>query len=371
MSIVSEMRRINREAPMKRISMLIFVFCIIFTSNILAEEYSHKIYKGIRPMGMGGAFVAVSNDANALFYNPAGLADISEKKISILNLGVEFGQGAYDMFDDALDVDLDNEQETVEFLRNYIGDYSHVGLSFFPYYSKPNFAFALIGIGTSNLQARDRQSPKLIIDVVEDVGAATGYARSFFDDNLLVGASVKYVVRRSLDEEYTILDITTGDFKDKLEDDYEDGQGILIDLGLIYKLKGFQVGNKDIDFRVGISANNLIGNDIGDARNIDEHIDLGFAAQIDKWTFALDYVDLFSQIGEDDDITKRIRLGAEYNPKPFLFLRFGFYQGYPTLGIGLETKNVQFDVLTYAEEVGAYSGQRDDRRYALRLGLGF
>lgn len=322
-------------------------------------------------MGMGGAFVAVSDDANALFYNPAGLSDITEKKISILNLGIEISQSGYDMFNDALDVDFDSAEETASFLREYIGEYNHLNLSFLPYYSKPNFAFALIGTTTSNLQARDRQSPKLIIDVFEDTGIATGYARSFFDDNLLVGASVKYIMRRSLDEEYTVLDITTGDFKDRMEDDYEDGQGLLLDLGLIYKIKDLQISDKNINLQIGISANNFIYNDMGDARDIEDHIDLGFAANLDKWIFAFDYVDLFSQVGEDDDVAKRIRIGAEYAFKPFLFLRFGFYQGYPTLGVGLETKNVQFDVLTYAEEVGTYSGQRDDRRYALRLGLGF
>jgi hypothetical protein len=356
---------------MKKFTILISVFFMFCFNNVFAEETSYKIYKGIRPLGMGGAFVAVSSDANALFYNPAGLSDIPGKKISIFNPGIEISQGGYDMFNDALDVDLDSAEETAAFLREYIGEYNHFNLSFAPYYSKPNFAFALIGNVTSNLQARDRQSPRLIVDVIEDAGIAMGYARTFFDDNLLVGAGVKYIMRKSLDEEYTVLDITTDGFEDRLEDDYEDGQGVLLDFGIIYKFKDFQIGTMNVDFQAGLSANNLIDNDMGDARDIDDHIDLGFAANLDKWIFAFDYVDLFSQVGDDDDAAKRIRIGAEYAFKPFLFLRVGFYQGYPTIGIGLETKNVQFDVLTYAEEVGTYSGQRDDRRYALQLGLGF
>jgi len=362
--------QINREINMKRMLIFTVVLSLFSTSNIFAGEYSY-IYKGVRPMGMGGAFVAVSNDANALFYNPAGLADITERRVSLLNLAAETSPDGYDMFSDALDVDFDSAEETASFLQSYIGEYSHVGLSFFPYYVKPGFAFALIGSGTMNLQARDRQSPKLIVDSVGDAGAALGYARSFFDDNLLVGAGVKYIMRKSLDEEYTVLDITTDDFEDRLEDDYEDGQGALLDLGIMYKFRDVQIGTRNIDFQVGLSANNLIDNDMGDAKDIEDHIDLGFAAKIDRWIFALDYVDLFSQVGDDDDPGKRIRLGAEFAYKPFLFLRFGFYQGYMTFGIGLETKNIQFDLLTYSEEVGTYSGQRDDRRYMLRLGFGF
>jgi len=355
---------------MKRLLILAVVLSLFSTNNIFAGEYSY-IYKGIRPMGMGGAFVAVSNDANALFYNPAGLADITERRISLLNLAAETSPDGYDMYSDAFDVDFDSAAETAGFLQSYIGEYAHVNVSLFPYYAKPNLAFALIANGTMNLQARDRQSPKLLVDSVRDAGAALGYAHTFFDDSLLVGASVKYILRESLDKEYTVLDITTDDFEDRLEDDYEDGQGALLDLGIIYKFSDFQISNKDIDLRVGISANNLVDNDMGDARDIEDHIDLGLALNIEKWTFAFDYIDLFSQLGDDDDPGKRLRLGAEYAYKPFLFLRFGFYQGYMTFGIGLETKNVQFDLVTYSEEVGTYSGQRDDRRYMMRLGLGF
>ena len=38
---------------------------------------------GARPIAMGGAYTAVSDDAFALLYNPAGLADIRRKEISI------------------------------------------------------------------------------------------------------------------------------------------------------------------------------------------------------------------------------------------------------------------------------------------------
>ena len=37
---------------------------------------------GARPLGMGGAFVAVANDGNAGYWNPAGLSQL--QNISIL-----------------------------------------------------------------------------------------------------------------------------------------------------------------------------------------------------------------------------------------------------------------------------------------------
>jgi len=51
------------------------------TLDKLGLLYSHGT--GARPLGMGGAFTAVSDDAFALLYNPAGLAQIRREEISL------------------------------------------------------------------------------------------------------------------------------------------------------------------------------------------------------------------------------------------------------------------------------------------------
>jgi hypothetical protein len=88
-------------------------------------------------------------------------------------------------------------------------------------------------------------------------------------------------------------------------------------------------------------------------------------------TFAIDYVDIFNQFDQDNDIAKRIRLGVECKFLDIIFVRAGLYQGYFTAGLNLEARVVRLDLLTYAEEVGAYAGQRADRRYAGRFVFGF
>jgi hypothetical protein len=76
-------------------------------------------------------------------------------------------------------------------------------------------------------------------------------------------------------------------------------------------------------------------------------------------------------MGEDDDVGKRIHLGLEYSLTKIVSLRAGVNQGYLTYGLGADTKKVQFDLLSYAEEVGNHSGQQKDRRYLLRFGVAF
>jgi hypothetical protein len=206
---------------------------------------------------------------------------------------------------------------------------------------------------------------------VSDVGAGAGYAHPLLNDTLWLGASLKFDHRESLDETYTVLDITSDDFSDKVEDDLQKGNGVLLDLGAMYSFKDYGYDN----VRVGVCANNLIGSSLGDAEDLDPHVDLGVSVVENLWitktTFAFDYVDLFSQLEGDNDLGKRIRLGVECKLSVLLTLRAGLYQGYATGGVSLDAKFVQIDALTYAEEIGAYAGQRADRRYVLRLLFGF
>ncbi len=349
---------------------LLLTIFFIFTSSICcAAEYPY-IYKGFRPMGMGGAFVAVSNDANALYYNPAGLADIDSIRASIFGLEIEAGENSTSLITDALDTDFGNASESAQFLRDHMGDRSHLGLAIVPSYSMPRFAVTVIGSGRMDLDVRDRQYPKLDVDVINDIGAGVGYAHPFLDNNLLVGASAKYIHRQSLTKEYTVADLSD-EFSDTLRDDLKKGSGILVDLGAIYKLGKFGFA----DPQVGISANNLIGGKLGSAADATQHIDIGLAASKDLGitaaTFAIDYVDIFNEFDQDDDLAKRLRLGAEFKFWEIVYVRAGLYQGYLTAGLNLEAKIVRIDLLTYAEEVGAYAGQRDDRRYAGRFVFGF
>ena len=39
---------------------------------------------GVRPEGMGGAFTSVADDVNTIFYNPAGLANLSSKEVNLM-----------------------------------------------------------------------------------------------------------------------------------------------------------------------------------------------------------------------------------------------------------------------------------------------
>ncbi|MFH0777430.1 MAG: UPF0164 family protein [Candidatus Eisenbacteria bacterium] len=68
---------------------LICLFAVVAcTSSVLADKYAAEFLKvgpGARALGMGGAFVALADDASAVYWNPAGLADIRERELEAMH----------------------------------------------------------------------------------------------------------------------------------------------------------------------------------------------------------------------------------------------------------------------------------------------
>ncbi|MBU0599357.1 hypothetical protein KJ997_01065, partial [bacterium] len=62
------------------ISKIIILIILIFPTSIFAA-FEDKIL-GSRAQGLGGAFTALANDYNAIYYNPAGLSKLILPTIS-------------------------------------------------------------------------------------------------------------------------------------------------------------------------------------------------------------------------------------------------------------------------------------------------
>ncbi len=62
---------------------VVSVLPIIFILSIPADAYFEDLGAGARAAGMGGAFTAIADDAYAAYYNPAGLAQLSQAQASV------------------------------------------------------------------------------------------------------------------------------------------------------------------------------------------------------------------------------------------------------------------------------------------------
>ncbi len=73
---------------MKKYFLIISTF-LFLTSCLLAQDYageSMAIGVGARPLGMGGTFAAIADDASTSYWNPAGLVNVSGVEVSSVKL---------------------------------------------------------------------------------------------------------------------------------------------------------------------------------------------------------------------------------------------------------------------------------------------
>jgi hypothetical protein len=357
-----------------RVVLLVALFLLGSSYDIMAKQYP-RLYRGIRPLGMGDAFTAVADDENALFYNPAGLSKISTFQIGIFNPFIEVSKKSIDFVQDAQDADLDDTGEVAELLEDYVGEHQHLRTGLFPHvgFNLAGAGVMIGGIGQETVDADIRNPvwPEAHVDMIIDYGVLGGFGIELPLTGLYAGASLKLLQSESLSEIYTAIDIADPDFGDRLDDDLHSGSGFSVDLGLIYEL-GFV---PMFDTNVALVVQNVPGMDMGDAEDIDTQANLGVSIEKSFSAFglvgALDYRDITGAVGEDDDIPKRIHLGAELKFLKVFSVRAGLNQGYFSGGATLDLWVLRFDFATYSEEIGAYASQREDRRYVGQITIGW
>ncbi|MEK6577045.1 MAG: hypothetical protein AABZ05_05550, partial [Nitrospirota bacterium] len=109
---------------------LLILLSLISVSGLLYAAELPTLYRGIRPLGMGGAFITLSNDENAMFYNPAGLNDIEGfGGVEIINPLVEISKDSIDLYKDLQDIDSNNTTQVTDLLNRFIGEHQHLRTS--------------------------------------------------------------------------------------------------------------------------------------------------------------------------------------------------------------------------------------------------
>jgi hypothetical protein len=343
-------------------------------ASALAAPYP-TLHRGVRPLGMGGAFTALADDENALFYNPAGLSAIQQLDLAVLNPLVDVSKKSIDLFEDAQDIDTDDVGQVSDLMRQYIGEHQHLQASFFPY---AGFRVASTGVmigglaqAVADAEIRNPAWPEAQVDYVQDLGLLAGFGLRLPIAGLKMGAAAKYISRKSLDEVYTASDIADDSFGDRFDDDQKSGSGLSLDLGAIYTLPFISFVKTDI----ALAVLNLPEMDMGDAKDLKTQANIGIAMEkmLAKFRLVgtLDYLDLTQALEEDKDLGKRLHMGIELKTPWFVAIRGGINQGYFTAGATVDFRLLRLDFATYTEEVGSYAGQRGDQRYVGQFTIGW
>lgn len=257
---------------------------------------------GARPLGMGKAYVAVADDANAVFANPAGLG--LQKSWSLTSMSTQlFGNANYVLAGTAIPLD----QGTVGV--GYIGLHSPAGY-------EVNASNTTVG------NALNYNSSEIILSFGRNLKEAI-HAPNLGD--LSVGASLKL-------------------FNHKFGGFDGSAQGMGLDLGVIYK------PNEDLS--LGVNFANIGGKVKWDSQKEEE------IEGASKFGGALKLMDgkLLASAGMDFALNAErpalLHGGFEYTPVDFLSIRGGIDQdalnlnetvSNLTAGVGINIEGISFD----------------------------
>lgn len=203
---------------------------------------------GSRPASLGGAFTAVADDQNALFYNPAGLARLDSWFGALADLSVSgsFGSsGIGGMIDDGNKV-LDAAKETAGgsdtskqidgFIK--IGDIissrtAALGIEVQHYYASRRWGFAQTESLDFGLGVHAKLLPELAdLGLLADSDTRFGYAHNFLDGRVSVGAAPYYKLRAQGGRANLTLNEAIEPEK-SLKNIIAIGQGVGLDLGIM------------------------------------------------------------------------------------------------------------------------------------------
>ncbi|HVK61938.1 MAG TPA: hypothetical protein VM432_10325 [Bdellovibrionales bacterium] len=367
MQIVAErMRRIEvREA--KLLSLLVFMtvtFAVIFFTQTAKSAELSEPYTSVRALGMGNAYAAVVEDADSLFYNPAGLADNSAFQWTIADPRI--GINGLETVDTVMDI-RENTDDLINAIDGLYGKRIWAGGGGKTAILLPNFAFAAYASSDVGLYAQNPAATTLNLNYFFDYGFAMGAGFSLIPKIWKMGFAARRVNRTGTTLPVGPSVLATLD-TDALEDELRRrGVGYGLDYGTTFSVPGpispsLSFVYKNIGYTTFTHEEGA-----GAPPRIDPEFDFGAAIKIDALIASITPSFEYKHITRTDvQQGKKIHLGLEVDLM-LLALRAGLNQGYYTAGVGLDIGPLRIDAATYGVELGEYPGQQEDRRYVAQI----
>jgi hypothetical protein len=346
-----------------------------------AEELKWTHF-GVRPLGMGNAFVGQADDFNALYYNPAGLAWLNTWTFEILSLRGEVSANTTNAISDIstfASSGSGSTDATIELIQKQGGKPLGLNLGLEPFFVMPHFGFALAIEMPTQLTFHN--------DITFDVNAGprlyfpVGFAASFLRNRLAVGFNAKALGQMGVDRSFDIdsLDnLTNGTSGEGSLGDYVlGGYGLGFDTGILFRPDAkrsttFGISVLDVGGTAFKPTSTGTGT-MGAPETRQPSVNTGISFKPVKT--ASQYVSVNADvvaINQPVHFSKKVNLGAEYGLGEFLKVQGGLHQGEWTAGLQLDIMLLKLRLATYAEQLGTAAGQDEilsDRRYAMHLNV--
>lgn len=335
-----------------------------------------RMYRSGYHLGMGDTGVSFARGADAVFYNPAGMAqdDAIVAEISVLSPQVEFDRNSQSLAtklkDGAGDLSLVSDvvgKQQFAAVQNYSGFvFNRAAAGVFQRAQVDAF------VGTDPLSGL----PRAEFGSTIYAGAHLSYARPV-TDGLFLGLNLKVVQKAETRESVSVVEaqeIANGNVDDYLNKAVRRGTGAGADLGVMYK------GGKKTAFALGAVAKNLgleyhwpvepgVPPPGAEPPVVDVGLSIEPQTRKSRSRLSVDYRDVFDE--QKENAYKRLHIGAEVSFQDVLGGAVGLNQGYLTYSGMVRLWLLRAEAGVFSEEVGTYPGNRQSKRAFGRLSIGW
>ena len=348
---------------------------LLATTQAAADSLEfNTLYRSPYFLGRGDAGVATADNHEAIFYNPAGLALGSGiyKETVLISPSLQVSTQTKDLVRQAV-VEKENSADQ---LKAFAGKNVHLGFNNFTGIVFRRFAIGILASANTNIMLSKSPDANGLDTLHGDANvnrvATMSAAEGFFDNSLLVGTTLKYILRNEASIDVSAAD--ANNIADKLDSDdvKKDRKGYGADLGIMLRPKSWPLSLGLHVENLGTTKLKAAENGVGGKR-LPQIVTLGLAVEKSTKTSSLAFMaDFRDALGSvETNGFKRTHLGAEVRFGRFIGLTGGLNQGYPTVGFFTNLYVVRMDLGLMTEEVGSSAGLRPDQRVMFRLMAGF
>ena len=363
------------------LSIAVILPLLLQTLNCFALDQIIRPYQSVRSAGMGGVRITTGLYDENFFNNPARATANPDSKFTVIQITPIETTSATLNVGSSLTKGSDTQKTVADSAGSNLHERFQLIMPAYYLAAKGDRKLAIsIGMVSSiQMDAVLRQSYQASFGAIADIGPAVTIARKFLrNDRLSVGVTTHLIYRVSTDPSYSLLNYIQGS---PLGISSIGGEGGMIDfdLGTTYRLAKW----RQYDFNVGVAFQNMLG---GTYANMNlkplklnnsplpqpRSFGLGGSVTRSLWGYftdsslALEMTDFFNNA--NGSLFRLLHLGGETHWKSFA-LRFGLNQGYWAAGFGIDFHYLTLDLASYGEEMSLNTGNLEDRRYTLNLGI--
>lgn len=332
-----------------------------------AQEF-RDLYRSARALAMGGASVAVTEDEEAVFLNPAGVAG---NRKHTFHYGVADVAASWDLITSYQQGLTAFQNVTPETLSVLIGKNVYGAAQITPTLLMPNFGLAVVVDGQVAFYGKNLALPQLTMGYQVTNGIQLAYGVSLTrgfrkKGDLRLGVGGKILWRRGgyhLLPMLTLLNISTHTLS-QVTGNF--GQGYGLDLGAQYT---YRPGS--FSFGLGAAFTNIGDVSFGtQPEALRGNLSVGgfvaYSLKKTKITLAYDYRNIL----QDTDWRKKNHVGLEI-ALPFVSLYGGINQVYATYGAAFDAWLFRVTAVSYEDDLGSFVHLDPVRKYVVKVALKF